>query len=160
MFIGARMNKKDILVLYITSHGGHDTGIVVQMNGFYGMRSLTGDMMSEMLEESGIKNRIVIVAACYSGQIIDKLKNPNTLVITAADKDHTSFGCSDDADLTEFGRAYFKDALPKTRNFITAFAEAKGLVAKREAELKISASNPQIFVGEKIKPIVDTLQKH
>ena len=44
---------------------------------------------------------------------IDSLKNPQTIVIAAAAADRTSFGCSNDRDLTYFGEAFYRDALPE-----------------------------------------------
>jgi len=43
--------------------------------------------------------------------IIPGLANPDTLVITAADADHPSFGCRDKAKWTYFGNAFFNIAL-------------------------------------------------
>ena len=44
------------------------------------------------------------------------------MLITAAAADKTSFGCSDDRDLTYFGEAFYRDALPKAKNLQEAFA--------------------------------------
>lgn len=153
--VAARMRKDDIALLYLTSHGGKQSGLSVAMGYNFDLRDIKPALLAEMLKDSGIKHRIVIVSACYSGTMLEPLQDPNTLVITAADKDHTSFGCSDEADLTYFADAYFKQALPKTKNFITAFDEAKKIVTEREKKEGISpASNPQIFVGEAIRKLL------
>lgn len=153
--VGTRLRKDDIALLYLTSHGGKQSGLSVAMGYNFDLRDIKPALLAEMLKDSGIKNRIVIVSACYSGTMLEPLKDPNTLVITAADKDHTSFGCSDEADLTYFADAYFKQALPKSKNFITAFDEAKKLVTAREKKEGITpASNPQIFVGDNIRKLL------
>jgi hypothetical protein len=153
--VAVRMRKDDIALLYLTSHGGKQSGLSVEMGYNFDLHDIKPAMLAEMLKESGIRNRIVIVSACYSGTMLEPLQDPNTLVITAADKDHTSFGCSDEADLTYFADAYFKQALPKSRNFITAFDVAKKFVTEREKKEGITpASNPQIFVGDNIRKLL------
>jgi hypothetical protein len=42
---------------------------------------------------TGVRHKVVVISACYSGVFIPRLANPNVLVITAADADHSSFGC-------------------------------------------------------------------
>lgn len=153
--LGKMLQPEDILLLYLTSHGGKTSGVEADMGYRFDLRSIKPDLLAEMLATSGIKQRIVIVSACYSGTMIEPLQNPNTLIITAAAKDRTSFGCSDTADLTYFADAYLKQALPKTKNFITAFEEAKKLVAARETAEKVNQlSDPQIFIGENIGKIL------
>src|SRR5712671_1436372 len=60
------------------------------------------------LNETHVRHRVVIISACYSGVFIRPLADPDTLVITAADADHTSFGCINGNDWTYFGDAFFK----------------------------------------------------
>ena len=42
----------------------------------------------------GSANKVVIISACYSGVFIPRLADADTLVITAADANHPSFGCA------------------------------------------------------------------
>jgi hypothetical protein len=42
---------------------------------------------------TGLRHRVVIISACYSGVFVGPLANDNPLVITAADFDHSTFGC-------------------------------------------------------------------
>jgi hypothetical protein len=53
-----------------------------------------------MLALTGVRHKVVVISACYSGVFIPPLANPNVLVITAADADHPSFGCRDKAKWT------------------------------------------------------------
>ena len=77
------------------------------------LRDLTGEALADALRASGIKWRVIVISACHSGAFIESLKDPYTMVITAAAPDRTSFGCSDDRDLTYFGEAFFRDSLPQ-----------------------------------------------
>jgi hypothetical protein len=67
--------------------------------------------LANMLARTGMRHKVVVISACYSGIFIPRLANPDILVITAADADHPSFGCQDKAKWTYFGDAFFNVAL-------------------------------------------------
>jgi hypothetical protein len=100
-----------------------------------------------MLDDAGIRYRVVVVSACYSGGFVESLKDDDTLVVTASAPDRNSFGCSNEADFTYVGKAYFDEALRSTDSFIEAFDLAVPRIAAREQQ-RLRPSNPQIFVGE------------
>ena len=87
-----------MLVLFLTSHGSQD-GLEVQ-NGSLPLAQLAPADLRELLDASAIRWRIIIVSACYAGVFFDELKTETTLIVTAADAEHTSFGCEEDRDLT------------------------------------------------------------
>ena len=149
--VGLMMDtNKDILFLYMSSHGSADHKFSLDF-GSMRFNDLDPGRLRKILDESGIQHRVIVISACYSGGFINALKNENTLVITAAASDKTSFGCSNEADFTYFGKAYFDQALSKTDSFIDAFDLAKPIIAAREKEDDYTPSDPRIFVGEKIK---------
>jgi len=113
-------------------------------------RSIPG-RLKELLDRSGIKRRVVVVSACYSGTFVDVLKDPETLVIAASAADKTSFGCSSGAEFTYFGKAYFDEALRETFSFSEAFEIARPVIAERERKGNLRSSDPRMFVGEGIK---------
>jgi hypothetical protein len=86
-----------------------------------------------------------------SGSFIEALRDDRTIVITAASADRTSFGCSDDRDLTEFGAAFYRDALPGAPNLRAAFEATRKLVAEREQAEQREASDPQAWFGPLIE---------
>lgn len=137
---------RDILFLYLTSHGSRDHKFSLDF-GSMRFNVLDPFRLREILDESGIRRRVVVISACYSGGFIDALKDDNTLVITSAAADRTSFGCSNDADFTYFGKAYFHDALRSTNSFVEAFDLARPLIAQREGRENYEHSDPQIYVG-------------
>ena len=67
--------------------------------------------VAAVLDREGIRNRIVVVSACYSGVFVKPLANDNTIVLTAADEKSTSFGCSNEREWTYFGDAFFNQHL-------------------------------------------------
>ena len=112
-----------------------------------------------MLDEARIRWRVVLVSACYSGGFLDPLKGDTTMVITAAHKDRTSFGCADENEFTYFGRAFFKEALPGSASFQDAFARAESLVGeweRKDGTPERERSLPQMHSA---RPIADQLQR-
>lgn len=149
--IGAIMDHdEDILFLFLTSHGSPDHKFALD---FWPMRFNTLDprRLRELLDEAGIKRRVVVISACYSGGFIDALKDDNTLVIAAAAPDKNSFGCSNEADFTYFGKAYFDEALRQTYSFVEAFEKARPLIAARETREDFPESDPRLYLGEAIR---------
>lgn len=150
--IAARMDKeKDILFLYLTSHGSKTHEFALGQKGM-DLFDLKAAELGKLLKESGIRWKVVVVSACYSGGFIDPLKDERTLVITAARADRTSFGCADENDFTYFGRAFFKESLPGAKSFDDAFSGAKALVAKWEKDDgEEQQSEPQISSPKAIR---------
>ena len=70
------------------------------------------------------------------------------MLITAAAADRTSFGCSDDRDLTYFGEAFYRDALPAARSLRDAFDAANAAITARERREHVTPSNPQANFGK------------
>lgn len=149
---------EDVLFLYLTSHGSQDGELSVSFWPLP-LNTLAAQGLRDMLDESGIRWRVVIVSACYSGTFINALKDKNTLVITAAAHDRNSFGCSNENEYTYFGEAYFKHALQKTSSFIEAYSLAKEMVAERERIERLQPSHPSIEVGEKIRGHLAELER-
>jgi len=147
MGIAARMDRdNDILFLFMTSHGGKDHEFKLSQNAT-ALPGLKPRELAEMLDDSRIRWKVVLVSACYSGGFIAPLKDATTMVITAARADRTSFGCEDENDFTYFGRAFFKEALPGSGSFFEAFGKAKSLVdewEKNDKTSKAERSLPQI----------------
>jgi hypothetical protein len=111
-----------------------------------------------MLDRAGIRYRVVVVSACYSGGFIEPLASPETMVITASSADRASFGCRDGGDWTDFGRAFFEDGVAQTASLEEAFQRASRLVAQREAAERLTPSQPQIFVGDAIRERLRSLE--
>jgi Peptidase C13 family len=107
-----------------------------------------------MLNATHVRYRAVVISACYSGVFIPWLANPNSLVVTAADANHSSFGCEDRAKWTYFGDAFFNVALRRTTRLKEAFALARTLVRQREARNGFVPSHPQMAGGENVEPLL------
>lgn len=161
--MGEQMNDDDVLVLTLSSHGtvdesGLPTGELAVVNEPLNLAQIDPLWLRSALDYSGIRWRVVIISACYSGQFIDALKDAHTLIITASRADRASFGCSDDADLTYFGRAFFEESLPTATSFETAFAKASDSVREREAAMGFEPSEPQLWMGEQMREALPRLE--
>jgi hypothetical protein len=149
--VGRKMNvDEDVLILFLTSHGTKSGMLAIRQPG-WPLADLSPAGLNEALREAGIKWRIVIVSACYSGGFIDALGDEHSLVVTAARADRKSFGCRDDRELSYFGEALLRDALPPSHSLPEAIDRARTLVAEREGAEDITPSEPQTFVGEKMR---------
>ena len=142
--------NEDVLFLYLTSHGSREHELSVSFWPL-ALNDITPEKLRTMLDDAGIKWRVIVVSACYSGGFIKALENDNTLIATASAADKTSFGCSNDAEFTYFGEALFKNQLAHQHSFITAFQNAQTEISKREQAEKIEASQPQLSIGKAIQ---------
>lgn len=149
--IGHRMHRdRDTLVLMLTSHGNDEDGIAVT-NGRLPQDALSPRDVRRILDSSRIRWRIVVVSACYSGIFIPVLKTDSTLIMTAADARHSSFGCDDSRDLTWFGEALLADTLPRACSLPAAYEDLTRLIRRRETDEGEIHSNPQLFVGSRFQ---------
>jgi hypothetical protein len=156
--IGDVMDKdEDILVLLMTSHGSNH-GFMLQVPG--ATTELTPQEVTSALDGAGIKNRVVIVSACYAGIFLPPLANDTTIVMTAADAKNTSFGCAPERDWTYFGDAFFRQSLHPGADFENAFDHARILIQGWELMDHAQPSNPQGHFGpalvEKLAPYFAT----
>ncbi|HTV97368.1 MAG TPA: C13 family peptidase [Steroidobacteraceae bacterium] len=145
---------RDILFLALSSHGSPDPELEVS-NGSLPLEQISEQDLETALRDSGIQRRIIVISACYAGGFIQSLENPDTIVIAAAAADRTSFGCSDDRDMTYFGEAFYRDALPGARTLQEAFAKAKASIAQREQREHETPSEPQAFFGREISAVLE-----
>jgi hypothetical protein len=137
---------EDVVMLYLSSHGTKDHKLSIEFPPLQ-LDSLSPQVLKQMLDDAGIKWRIIVVSACYSGGFIEPLKDERTLIITASAADRTSFGCGAESAATYFGDALFQQALRFEDSFLKAFEDAKKIIAERERAEKRTPSNPQLFVG-------------
>lgn len=150
--------ERDILFLALSSHGSEEPLLSVT-NGSLPLQDLSGETLARALQDSGIKWKVVVISACHAGAFVEPLKDEHTILITAAAADRSSFGCADDRDLTYFGEAFYRDALPDATSLRDAFDKAKVLIAEREEEEGVEASLPQAYFGEQIEAQLAVMSK-
>lgn len=153
-----RMNRdEDVLFLFLTTHGDEQHRLEVELWPLV-LDPITPQALADAVKESAIKWKVLVISACYSGGFVEALRDPYTVVITAADAQSTSFGCAHENDWTYFGEAYFQHGLRRTRSFIEAFELARQRVAQREQAERLTASHPQLHSGEAIRERLQALE--
>jgi hypothetical protein len=157
--MGQLMDRnEDVLFIHLTSHGARN-GTLASSFQPMDVDPVTPQLLRQWLDAACIRHRIISISACYSGSWIDPLSTPDTLVMTAADADHTSYGCGRGSQLTYFGRAMYQENLRTTWSFEEAHARSRTVIERREQEAGKTDgySNPQIRVGERIRPVLAAL---
>ncbi|MED5621202.1 C13 family peptidase [Ideonella sp. BN130291] len=152
--IAQRMNRdEDVLFIHLTSHGARNGQLAASFPPM-AVDEVTPQQLKAWLDEAGIRWRVISISACFSGSWIAPLAGEGTLVMTAADADHTSYGCGRRSPLTFFGRAMYDEQLRgQTRSFEQAHAAVRPVIEQREKEAGKSDgySNPQISVGAAVR---------
>src|SRR3546814_7710965 len=149
--VGDAMDRdEDLLLLYLTMHGTEDHELAVTFPPLL-EEWITPPQLRAALDDAGIRNRVVVISACFSGGFIPDLRDARTLVITAARADRASFGCGSESAATWFGRAWLVDGLNPGTSFIGAYDIATREISHWEHEDGEVPSLPQIDVGDDIR---------
>ena len=137
--------KEDVLVLYTTSHGA-PFGLYYN-DGDQGYGAVSPTRLWRLFSQLGIRNRLLLLSACYAGVFVPMLSSDTTAIVTAASADRTSFGCKADNDWTFFGDALVNHALRKPQPFEAAAREAVATIGGWEKQGGLKPSEPQVAVG-------------
>jgi len=157
--LGRTINpEEDVVMLFISTHGYEDGRLAFEMPPL-SLAQLNPTLLARMLADSGIKWKIIVISACYSGGFIEPLKDDHSLIITAAEASRSSFGCEFESHITWFGQAYFNEALRSTGSFVAAFGQAREAISQRERSEGKEPSNPQLHLGAEIKAKLEALER-
>ena len=137
--------QEDAIVVYTTSHGA--TVGLYYNDGDNGYGLISPYRMAGMLDGLGLRNRLLILSACYAGVFVPRLRSDTTAIVTAASSDRSSFGCAAENDWTFFGDAMINHALRTAQPLAAAFAEADRLVDAWETQLRVRPSQPKSSIG-------------
>ncbi|WP_084253519.1 C13 family peptidase [Sphingomonas pituitosa] len=140
-------HEQDVLVLYVTSHGAPDAGLAYH-DGDQGFGVLPPARLAELLDGLGIRNRLLLLSACYSGAFVKRLISDTTAILTAASATRASFGCRAENDWTFFGDALVNHALRKPQPLADAAEEARRTIIGWERAGRLDPSMPQVTIGD------------
>lgn len=149
--LGKVMGEEDVLFMALSSHGDREAGLRVTNSGMVPGK-LGAAPLARMLDEAGIRWRVIVVSACYAGSFIDALADERTIVIAAAASDRMSFGCNDSRHLTYFGEAFYRDAMNGAPSLRAAFENARVALDNKERAAGITPSRPRASFGALIEP--------
>jgi Peptidase C13 family len=156
--VAAKMDvKEDVLILYTTSHGNPEVGIVYR-DGDTSIGMIAPKRLANLLSGLGIERRVVMISACYAGVFVPELQSPNSVIVTAASADRNSFGCAPGNDWTFFGDALINNALRKPQPLDKAVVEAMTLINQWEIAKGLLSSFPQSSVGDGTKVWLPALE--
>ena len=135
-------------LVYFTSHGS-PAGVVV------GDRLLSPAGLSQMVDRAcGDRPTVVVISACFSGVFVSPLSRPDRMVLTAARPDRSSFGCGD-GDRYPYFDACMLETLPTAGDLNVLGHQVQACVAAKEKATGMSPpSEPQLFVGAQLKPLL------
>lgn len=158
--IARRMNpEEDVLFLLLTSHGSKKgLSLSYPPKAPFRRDVLRPAALRSMLDDAGIKWRVVVIAGCRTGVFIEPHQTEFSLVATAAADDRPAYGCADGNPFTDFGRALFGEQLLKEQSFPTAFHAAVQLAKRWDEERERKASQPRVFEGSAIRNKLHSLE--
>jgi hypothetical protein len=140
-------------LLYFTSHGSRE-GMVFGPD----QTLVPADMANLVRQWCGARPTVVIVSACYSGAFVNALAAPNRMVLTAASRERTSFGCGAEETYPWFDGCVI-ESLPTASDFLALAARTRACVARKEQAAGITLpSEPQLFVGADMQLRLPTLR--
>ena len=135
---------EDVVMLYVAGNAAPGGAVDVALPPF-DLVPLTPTGVRRLLDDAGIRWRIIVVTACYSGAWLEALAGDTTLVLTATDVGGTGAGCAVADSGTAFGSALFGTGLAEAETIESAFGMARRSIdeqAKGDAP-----SLPQMVMG-------------
>ncbi|MEP5980175.1 MAG: C13 family peptidase, partial [Marinobacter alexandrii] len=152
--LDAKMNpEEDLLVVHLDSHGMQNGQLLLQQPGIE-LPNLSPQDFAEMLEPLNVRRKLLVISACYSGQWIEPLKDEDTLIMTSARADRTSFGCGDDSEMTWFTKAVYQSVGLSLADPDAMFEDINQQIRTWEEEIGMGESNwsyPQSHVRENLR---------
>jgi len=146
------LGQSDGCLVFATSHG-NETGLVMKMDNaenYY----LTPERLVEILErDCGQRPTVAILSGCHTGTfMIPAMMTRNRIVLTAARRDRTSFGCSTDKTYTYFDECLL-DAMGDGGTWKAIFGRTMSCVTEKERAKDFEPSYPQSFYGAEVQDL-------
>jgi hypothetical protein len=144
--VGTIARPEDKVVVLMSTHGNVDVLSVNFSTKYY--PHVNAKVLNQWLADLRGKPTLLLLSACYSGSFIEPLAGPSRVVLTAAAKDRTSFGCQFHSTNT-----YFVDALLNQPSFENLsleqlMAQAKITIDQNERKQNLTPpSLPQTSIG-------------
>jgi hypothetical protein len=133
--------------VYVTSHG-NESGFFLRV----GDRIFTPTTFDQALNEGcGAVPTVVVVSACHSGTFITlQMRRPNRIILAAAAKSRTSFGCGADDDYTYYDQCFLQQ-LDQSVTWRDVALYTRACVETLERRLGVpQESHPQMFFGAEV----------
>ncbi len=139
------MGDKDRCLIHMTSHGSKSAFYLVSQGG------MTPTEFDEILDETcGTRPTVLLISACYSGIFTDSsaMQQDNRIILSAARKDRTSFGCSAEAEYTYWDGCLL-DNLESSTSWSNLYDNVTECITRKEGS-GFTPSLPQKFIGSAV----------
>lgn len=139
------LGDKDHCLIHMTSHGSKSAFFLVDQGG------MTPSELDAILDETcGTRPTVLLISACYSGIFTDSadMQQDNRIILSAARKDRTSFGCSAEADYTYWDGCLL-DNLESSTSWSNLYDNVTECITKKEGS-GFTPSLPQKFIGSAV----------
>jgi Peptidase C13 family len=144
------MADNDIALVVLTTHGF--TNLLALNNAETDYPYVYGRELNHWLKPLDGKRVILVVSACFSGSLIDSLSDSSRIILTAAAKDRSSFGCQFNSNNTFFIEELFKAAKDPTLNIEQIYRLTQIGVTRKETSMRLNPpSLPQIWIGDQAR---------
>jgi hypothetical protein len=153
----------DGLILYLSSHGSRDQGIWIETSAGRG-EILSPGALDAMLDDLGREvPMLIMLSACYAGQFINTPNNvieEDRVVLTAARRDRSSFGCGSGIEMPEWDDSLLDtlEDLPERISWQQVSLEIDRRIAIKESNFDRSRrSYPQSYIPQRVHPMLSEL---
>jgi hypothetical protein len=151
--IGSQLREGDVVVVLVSTHGT-DRLLSVNLGGRE-LAPVGADQLAQALAPLRDTPTVVLLSACYSGSLLPALQRDNRIVLTAAAADRSSWGCAFESRNTFFIEELMGPGFDTSRSLVQLMEQAKSRIAQREAALKLRPSQPQLWVGDRVRGLAE-----
>jgi hypothetical protein len=150
----AGVKPDEACLVFVTSHGS-TRGLVMAMDNAEHYWLTPQRLAGILARDCGERPTVAILSGCHSGTFLTRpMETANRIILTAARRERTSFGCSADTTYT-----YFDECLlgalgkpwgaPVTWRMV--FDRTTACVAQKEQAQDFEPSDPQAFFGAAVE---------
>ena len=141
--IGAAIDPaEDVVMVYVAGRGNGE-GVAARLPPLE-LLPLTPAVLDALLDDAGIRWRVIVVDACDAGDWIGAMADENTAILAA--------GSCAGGGASRFGPALFGEALPATATLAEALARIHGAA-------RPGAAVPRLSLGAAISERLDALPR-
>jgi hypothetical protein len=107
---------------------------------------LSGPGLRSLLDEAGMRWRVIVLSVCTPGPFISALADENTVVIANAPADADVGECAHRGEPVSFADTFFNESMPRSSSLTAAFENAK----VRLSQAGPGGPSPVLHVGSAI----------
>ncbi|MGH6937815.1 C13 family peptidase [Hypericibacter sp.] len=149
VFAGLAPAESEGCFVFMTSHGQREGGLVLAASRTYLAPSGLDRLLAGPCRD---RPTVVIASGCFSGVYTDSgaMRTPNRVILTAARRDRSSFGCNASLRFTVFDECILR-AIDRGLPWQTVMDRSRACVTQHEEDADYHpASEPQLFIGQSV----------